>query len=73
MKDVPGYDDKGDDNSNGILLDFVRQMNKKPIEIVEEFLTNQKLLATEKLCSNGTTSAQVINKSLAHVLQFGLK
>jgi len=34
-------------------------MNKKPIEIVEEFLANQKVLDRQKLCSNGTTSTQV--------------
>jgi len=41
-------------------VNFIRQMNKKPIEIVEEFLTNQKNFAREKLCANGSKPYQVL-------------
>jgi hypothetical protein len=49
-------------------VNFIRQMNKKPIEIVEEFLNNQKNLAREKLCANGSTPYQVHVESFKSVV-----
>ena len=41
IKDLKGYDEISG-SQNKLLENFIKQMNKKPLDLVDEFLTNDK-------------------------------
>jgi len=60
LKDIDGYEEGGRNNHNDILVSFIRQMNKKPIKIVEEFLQSQRSIFQESNCHNATNVKKVM-------------
>ena len=57
MQDVKGYDDhRGAENK--LLENFIKQMNKKPIQLVNEFLMSAKLSKDACRANDKTTEEE---------------
>ena len=50
IKDLKGYDELSG-STNKLLEKFIKQMNQKPLELVEEFLTKSKNVEKDEKCS----------------------
>ena len=60
IKDIKGYDENSG-SQNKLLENFIKQMNTKPLDMVDEFLTKDKVATSDDTC-NGSGSKEKPNK-----------